>query len=114
MTPAAVSSQVHKRIPMQSLINPGEHSPSITGMSYHSVHDELFLADFLIDEVRSIRLRDNPCDLRHAYSSHESPYNVCHVSDSDTLILCSEKGSKNWLVALSRSGTFNEWREAHR
>ena len=44
-------------------------------------------------------------------------YSVCHMSDSDTLLVCSgEEGPDgnwaNWLVALSRNGS--EWREAQR
>ena len=44
-------------------------------------------------------------------------YNVCYLSDLETLLVCSnEKGPNNyvgyWLVALSRGG--NEWHETER
>ena len=68
-----------------------------------------------------MRVRDNAGDLREVYRAPQdtSPYiySVCHMSDSDTLLVCSfekwlDKKSANWLVALSRNGS--EWREAHR
>ena len=39
---------------------------------------------------------------------------VCHVSDSDSLLVCSfEINDRDfWLVLLSREGS--EWRETHR
>ena len=42
-------------------------------------------------------------------------YSVCHMSDSDTLLVCSRENGPDyskWLVALSRNGS--EWREAQR
>ena len=96
--------------------------PNIYGMSYNSARDELFLADDNNKVVRAMRVRDNAGDLRDVYRApnNTSPFggvlSVCHMSDSDTLLVCSyERGPDgeyaNWLVALSRNGS--EWREAH-
>ena len=97
----------------------GDTNPDIRGMSYNSARDELFLADFDNRVVRAMRVRDIAGDLRDVYrASHDtSPYvwSVCHMSDSDTLLVCSyEEGRKpgHWLVAVSRNGS--EWREAQR
>ena len=110
------------RIPKQKLIRPGENDPNFKGMSYNSARDELFLADDNNRVVREIHVRDNVDDLRDVYRGtlHDTSPNVssvCHMSDSDTLIVCSkEKGPDqkvaNWLVALRRNGS--EWREAQR
>ena len=94
-----------------------EYNPSIWGMSYNSARDELFLADWNNKVVRAMRVRDNAGDLRDVYKApHDtSPYisSVCHMSDSDTLLVCSgEYVGNKWLVALSRNGS--EWREAQR
>ena len=61
-----------------------------------------------------MRVRDNAGDLRNVYRApHDtspSIWCVCHVSDSDTLLVClGEYVGNNWLVALSRKGS--EWRE---
>ena len=84
-------------------------------MSYNSARDELFLADRDNGVVRAMRVRDNAGDLRDVY---RAPYDtsplvcsVCHMSDSDTLLVCLSE-DKNWLVALSRNGS--EWCEAQR
>ena len=95
--------------------------PYITGMSYSSARDELFLADTNNNVVRAMRVRDTADDLRDVYRApHDKPsvvWSVCHMSDSDTLLVCShEEGPDGkrikWLVALSRNGS--EWREAQR
>ena len=110
-----------RRLPKQTLIRAGEKNPIILGMSYNSARDELFLADNGNKVVRAMRVRDNAGDLRDAYRApHDTiPFinSVCHMSDSDTLLVCSgEVGpdwkDANWLVALSRNGS--EWRETHR
>ena len=98
-----------------------ESSQRIREMSYNSARDELFLAVYGNGVVRVMRVRDNAGDLRDVYRApHDtSPFilSVCHMSDSDTLFVCSyEDGpdgkTANWLVALSRNGS--EWRETHR
>ena len=112
-----------KRLPAEALMAAGdENNPNIFGMSYNSARDELFLADYENRVVRALRVRDNAGDLRDVYKGtahYTSPlvYSVCHMSDSDTLLVCSlERGLDRklaeWLVALSRNGS--EWREAHR
>ena len=110
-----------KRLPAEALMAAGDYNPEIWGMSYNSARDELFLADKNNKVVRAMRVRDNAGDLRHVYRApHDtSPYinSVCHMSDSDTLLVCStERGPDGkggyWLVALSRNGS--EWREAQR
>ena len=110
-----------RRIPQQSLIRAGEKAPSIEGKSYNSARDELFIADFVNKVVRAMRVRDNDGDLQDVYRApHDtSPlvWSVCHMSDFDTLLVCSREVGPdmkyaNWLVALSRNGS--EWREAHR
>ena len=83
-------------------------------MSYNSARDELFLTDRDNKVVRAIRVRDNAGDLRDVYSA-PLVLSVCHMSDSDTLLVCSgEYGPRGewarWLVALSRNGS--EWRKA--
>ena len=66
--------------------------------------------------VRAMRVRDNAGDLRDVYRApHDTlplMYSVCHMSDSDTLLVCSFESNEWWLVALSRNGS--EWREAQR
>ena len=93
----------------------GDKNPDIYGMSYNSARDELFLADVANGVVRAMRVRDNAGDLRDVYRApHDtSPFirSVCHMSYSDTLLVCSHEDNK-WLVALSRNGS--EWREAQR
>ena len=93
-------------------------NPNICGMSYNSARDELFFAD---DNNKVVRVRDNSGDLRDVYRApHDMKplmLSVCHMSDSDTLLMCSyEVGSDlmhgHWLVSLSRNGS--EWREAQR
>ena len=93
-----------------------KENPNIYGMSYNSARDELFLADRINGVVRAMRVRDNAGDLRDVY---RAPFvcSVCHMSDSDTLLVCSwqlgpDLKSAKWLVALSRNGS--EWREAQR
>ena len=106
---------------MQTLIRAGDkNDPMIFGMSYNSARDELFLADTRNKVVRAMRVRDNAGDLRDVYRSpHDtspSIWSVCHMSDSDTLLVCSAEQTPDkyahWLVALSRNGS--EWRETHR
>ena len=110
-----------RRLPKQTLIRAGENDPHFCGMSYNSARDELFLADYANNVVRAMRLRDKTGDLRDVYRAphYMSPYirSVCHMSHSDTLIVCSEEERSDvkytdWLVALSRNGS--EWREAQR
>ena len=107
-----------RRITKQTLIKAGEKNLNILGMSYNSARDELFLADRDNGVVRSI---DNAGDLRDVYRSpyDKSPFvwSVCHMSDSDTLLVCSgeddpDRKKASWLVALSRNGS--EWLETHR
>ena len=98
----------------------GDKHPDISGMSYNSASDELFLTHQDNKMVRAMRVRDNALELRDVYRApHDTPdvWSVCHMSDSDTLLVCSgERGPDRkytqWLVALSRNGS--EWREAHR
>ena len=100
-------------------------NPQLIGMSYNSARDELFLADHVNEVVRAIRARETAGDLRDVYRApHDLQlfvWSVCHMSDSDTLLVCSgeigckeesNKDGGNWLVALSRNGS--EWREAQR
>ena len=115
--------QLVRRLPKQTLIRAGENDPDIRGMSYNSERDELFLADVANGVVRAMRVRDNAGDLRDVYRAPRDTslnvwmWSVCHMSDSDTLLVCSrEFGSDRkyaeWLVALSRNGS--EWREVQR
>ena len=111
-----------RRIPEQTLIRAFEKNPEIAGMSYNSWRDELFLADNGNKVVRAMRMSDNAGDLRVVYRApHDKDprvLSVCHMSDSDTLLVCSLDRAANWLVALSlkralsRNGS--EWREAQR
>ena len=112
--------QLVRRILKQTLIRAGDKGdPDIFGMSYNSARDELFVVDYNNRVVRAMRVCDNAGDLRDVYRApHDtSPLIrcVCHMSDSDTLLVCSyETGPDGnyakWLVALSRNGS--EWREA--
>ena len=93
----------------------GKIDPFIVGMSYNSARDELFFADYDNKVVRVMRVRGNSGELREVYGGKSlNVSSVCHMSDSDTLLVGSgEYGPNgNWLVVLSRNGT--EWREAHR
>ena len=111
-----------RRLPKQTLIRDGENDPDIFGMSYNSARDELFLADDDNKVVREMRVRDDADDLRDVYKGtlHDKlPYlwSVCHMNDSDTLLVCSyeigpDRKLAHWLVALSRNGS--DWREAQR
>ena len=107
------------RIPKQTLIRTYKNNLDIYGISYNSARDELFLADNANKVVRAIRVRDNAGDLRDVYRS-PLVYSVCHMSDSDTLLVCSgeeepERNWANWLVALRRyNSEWREWREAQR
>ena len=98
-----------------------KNNPYIYGMSYNSARDELFLADDINKVVHAMRVRDTAGDLRDVYRApHDTDprvLSVCHISDSDTLLVCSSEGGPDgkyasWLVALSRNGS--EWREAQR
>ena len=108
------------RIPKQTLIRAGENNPNIYGMRDNSARDELFLADNGNKVVRAIRVSDNAGDVRDVYRApldKSSLISVSHMSDSDTLLVCSgEYGPDQklayWLVALIRNGS--EWREAQR
>ena len=104
----------------------GDKNPDIFGMSYNSTRNELFLADRNNGVVRSMRVRDNAGDLRDVYKSPydknkvKSPFvsSVCHMSDTDTLLVCSSEDGPdqrraNWLFVLRRNGS-DEWREAQR
>ena len=95
-----------RRIPKQTLIRAGEKDPNISGMSYNSARDELFLADRDTRVVHAMRVRDNAGDLRDVYRASQdmSPFlkSVCHMSVSDTLLVCS---GDYFLVALSRNGS---------
>ena len=112
--------QLVRRLPKQTLIRAGENNPNIYGMSYNSAHDELFIADQDNKVVRAMRVRDNAGDLRDVYRAPptiKSLWSVCHMSDSDTLLVCSRENGPDqkvakWLVALSRNDS--EWREAQR
>ena len=58
-----------------------------------------------------------PHTTRHVSTSRSRMFSVCHMSDSDTLLVCSRENGPDrkyayWLVALSRNGS--EWREAQR
>ena len=101
------------RIPKKTLIGEGEEN-CIEGMSYNSARDELFFADKSNGVVRAIRVRDNDCNLRDVCRVvPKHVWSVCHMSDSDTLLVCTGKYRGNkWLVALSRNGS--GWREAQR
>ena len=112
--------QLVRRIPKQTLIRAGERNPQIWGMSYNSARNELFLADYN-NGVRAMRVRDNAGDLRDVYraphDTYSEIYSVCHMSDSDTLLVCSgeygpDRKRANWLVALKRNGI--EWLETQR
>ena len=113
--------QLVRRIPKQTLIRAGEKDSDIYGMSYNLARDELFLADYDNKVVRAMRMRDNASDLLDVYRApHDtspSIRSVCHMKDSDTLLVCScelgpDRKFAQWLVALSRNGS--EWREVQR
>ena len=98
-----------------------KRNPSIWGMWYNSARDELFHADYNNRVVRIIGLHDNAGDLRDVYrgiaeDSSPAVHSVCHMRDSDSLLVCSheiwQNQSANSLVLLRREGS--EWRETHR
>ena len=108
-----------ERLPAAAFMADGDKKKlKIVGMSYNSARDELFLADY---DNNVVRVRDNAGDLRDVYrATHDtSPdvVSVCHMSDSDTLLVCSgeygpDRKYAKWMLALSRNG--NDWRETHR
>ena len=68
----------------------------IVGMSYSATHDELFIANFHNKHVWKLKLHDTRDTLRLVYggSQHDnSPqvYSVCHLRESDTLVVCSRE-----------------------
>ena len=110
-----------KRLPPDALRTESDsEDPDIWGMSYNSARDELFLADWYNRVVRVIRVRHSAGDLRDVYTNTTGdycPHSVCHMKDSDTLLVCERQYTSGgndsyWLVALRRSGS--EWRETHR
>lgn len=114
-----MSLELKQRISKQILIKitARDNDSDICGMSYNAAADELFFADYENKVVRSIRLCEPPGDLRDVYRAKncgEPPImnSVCHMSCSDTLLVCSHENYNCWLVALSRSG--GEWLEADR
>ena len=119
---SSYSKQLVRGISKQKPIRAGETDPDIYGMSYNSARDELFLADRSNKVVRAMHLRGNAGYLLDVYrgTQHDSSpsiYSVCHMSDTDTLLVCSgecgrDKKPAYWLVALIRNGS--EWREAQR
>ena len=54
-----------------------------------------------------MRVGDNVGDLRDVYraphdtSKYMYVWSVCHMSDSDTLLVCSSEKYANWLVAAA-------------
>ena len=105
-----------KRLPAEALMAAGDKNPDISGMSYNSARDELFLADNVNEVVHSMRVRDNAGDLCDVYTT-PLVYSVCHMSDSDTLLVCSgnegpDRNWAKWLVALRRNGS--SWRVVQR
>lgn len=120
--PQALPLQLQRRIAKHTLIRAAEKDALMHGMSYDPERDTLFLADRENRMVRARRLRDRSGDrdsaLRDVHS-YRSPadssvhiWSVCHIGDTDTLLVCLYKQNKRWLVALSRSGS--RWREAQR
>ena len=84
--------QLVRRITKQTLIRADEMDPNILGISYNSARDELFLADNKNNEVRWMRVRDVGY-LRDVYrgppDTSQHVWSVCHMSDSDSLLVCS-------------------------
>ena len=121
--PTAASDQLKlvRRIAGKELSRAGEKAADIIGLSYNAKRNELFFADLENKAVRAMHLQDGTPQLQDVYrgSAHDtSPilFSVCHLSDTDTLLVCSceiyDGKQADWLVALSRDG--NEWREMHR
>ena len=80
------------------MVGEDKKNPDIYGMSYNSALDELFLAERDNGVVRAMRVRDNAGDLRDVYRAPQI-WSVCHMSDSDTLLVClGEYGpGRGWL-----------------
>ena len=87
-------------------------------MSYSSASDELFLADNRNRVLSSMHLRVSTNDVSVVVRGSSHVYDVCHMYDWDTLLLCSSElwhGTLGfWLVALIRNTAGNGWREANR
>ena len=91
------------RLPREGLMRAGdEHNPFIFEICSNSARDELFLADNENKVVRSIlvRLLDNAGELRDMYrgsaeDSTPNVHSVCHMSDSDSLLVCSSENLQN-------------------
>ena len=88
-----------RRLSRQTLIRAGENNPTVNGMSYNSARDELFFADNANNVVRAMRVRDNADDLRDSvwcrvglytaqHDTSQLVWSVCHMSESDTLLVC--------------------------
>lgn len=112
-----VSLELKQRISKQTIIqSTARHNdPDIWGISYNAAGDELFLADWGNKAVRSILLRDQPCDLHDVYIPIDKSAilnSVCHMRGSDTLLVSLLENYNCWLMALSGSGS--NWHEAHR
>ena len=98
--PTAASDQLNlqlvRRIARPALSRAGEKAADIYGLSYNSTRDELFFADDENKAVRAMHLQDGTPQLQDVYrgSAHDtSPWlcSVCHLSDTDTLLVCSSE-----------------------
>ena len=84
-----------------ALIRSGEEDPNITEISYYAAHDDLFFADENNWLVRVLCVRNSAGELHDMYRA-SLVCSVCHICDSDTLLVCSRKKGpdqklNNWL-----------------
>lgn len=102
---SSASVYFQKHIPKQNLMESSDSDPSIWGMIYNSAFDELFFADCQNGVVRALLLYQNASGLRDVYKVKGGNLNsVCHMCDSDTLLVCLHEQNSHWLVALKRNG----------
>lgn len=98
---------------------------TVSEMAYNARHDELFFVDDL-DEARPLVVMHLQPDSSSTYRQirHQrlhrafdrSVFSVCHLRDSDTLLVCTGDKGGPALVALARTEDkqSHSWREAHR
>lgn len=110
--------EVVRRIKRRYLERNGKDPEVLCGMSFNPKLQELFYTD-LKGVARVIHLSNKKAVARDMFDSNQTAgqsYNICHMSKSDTLIVCGHsvwpEKSSEWVTAYSRKG--DDWLEEQR
>ena len=105
------------RIPRDNLLRDDEDDRderfTISMMTYNSVDEELFFVNGLDDSLVSTGLHiGDPSDVYNDLTV----FSMCHVSDPNTLLVCSNANGFSWILALVRGHECDwpAWHEVHR